>query len=59
MISAFQGKYSGAESLYERAQVIQEKLFGLEHTGVVSILNNRALLRDAQVMLKFQGTIMS
>ncbi len=42
-----QGNYEEAEPLYERALVIKEKVLGLEHPGLVGLLENYAdLLRN-------------
>ena len=39
---AIQGKFAEAEPLYERSQVIREKVLGPEHPDVAQSLNNRA-----------------
>lgn len=46
---ATQGKYAEAEPLYERSQVILEKVLGSDHPNVASLLNNRAMLLKNQV----------
>ena len=44
-----QGKYAEAESLYQRALVINEKALGPEHPHTVNNLN------DLAVLYKYQG----
>jgi tetratricopeptide (TPR) repeat protein len=39
-----QGKHAEAESLYQRALAIAEKVLGSEHPDVAQILNNLVLL---------------
>ena len=43
-----QARYQEAEPLYERAIAIDEKALGPEHPTVATMLNNLALLYNAQ-----------
>ena len=47
-MTALHGRYSEAESLYQQAQTIWERLLGAEHPNVALILNNRAKLYRKQ-----------
>lgn len=44
-----QGNYTQAETLYERAQAIREKVLGPQHPDMADLLNNRAILLNLQV----------
>lgn len=44
-----QGKYAGAEELYERCQAIEEKVLGPDHPDLVTTLKSRAVLLKNQV----------
>ena len=46
---AFQGKRAEAEPLYERSQAIVEKVLGPDHPDMAKVLDNRAMLLEAQV----------
>lgn len=43
-----QEKYAEAEPLYERALAIREKTLGPDHPDVAMVLNNQAVLKNAQ-----------
>ena len=43
-----QGKYQEAESLYQRALEIRERILGPEHPDTACSLNNLAALYDVQ-----------
>lgn len=45
---SLQGKYAEAEPLYERALVIRENALGPDHPDVAMVLNNQAVLMNAQ-----------
>lgn len=51
-----QRKYAEVEELYERHQVVQEKVLGPEHPSLVATLNNRgeALVKQVRAARKYQ-----
>ena len=56
-MNVFQGKYTEAEPIYERALAIREKVLGSEHPDVAATLNDRAGLLTSQVRAKNDPSI--
>ena len=46
---SLQGKHAEAEQLYQRCQMIEEKVLGPEHQSLGTTFNNQAMLLSAQV----------
>lgn len=54
-----QGKYAGAEPLYQSSLAIKDKTLGPEHTGVAALLTILAALLFSQVLTLSAGNIFS